>query len=89
MFMCMLQASLQTLWLDLIATLSLYIQTKIKLKLEIISTLLHRIRIPPPTVAPWRVTLYKDRQSNRRVVVFYLGSRNSWWTEVHHFFTEW
>ena len=39
-------------------------------KLEIISTLLRRIGIPPPTVAPWRVALYKDRQSNRRVAVF-------------------
>jgi len=32
--------------------------------------LLHRIGIPQPTVAPWRVTLYNDRQSNRRVGVF-------------------
>ena len=39
-------------------------------KLEIISTLLRRIGIPPPTVTPWRVSLYEDRQSNRRVGVF-------------------
>ena len=39
-------------------------------KLEIISTLLRRIEIPPPTVAPWWEALYKDRQSNRRVGVF-------------------
>jgi len=39
-------------------------------QLEIISTLLRQIGIPPPTVAPWRVALYKDRQSNRRVGVF-------------------
>jgi len=32
--------------------------------------LLCRIGIPPPRVAPWRVSLYKDRQSNRRVGVF-------------------
>jgi len=41
-----------------------------KERLEIISTQLRRIGIPPPTVAPWRVTSYKDRQSNRRVGVF-------------------
>ena len=39
-------------------------------QLEIISTLPRRIGIPPPTVAPWREALYKDRQSNRRVGVF-------------------
>ena len=39
-------------------------------KLEIILTLLRQIGIPPPTVAPWREALYKDRQSNRRVGVF-------------------
>jgi len=39
-------------------------------ELEIISTLLRQIGIPPPTVAPWREALYKDRQSNRRVGVF-------------------
>ena len=35
--------------------------------------------------APWRVSLYKDRQSNRRVGVFQIRSRNSRWTEVHQF----
>ena len=39
-------------------------------KLEIISMLLRQIGIPPPTVAPWREALYKDRQSNWRVGVF-------------------
>jgi len=39
-------------------------------KLEIILTLLRQIGIPPPTVAPWREALYKDRQLNRRVGVF-------------------
>ena len=43
---------------------------KKKRKLEIILTLLRQIGIPPPTVAPWREALYKDRQSNRRVGVF-------------------
>jgi len=43
---------------------------KLKLKLEIISTLLRQIGIPQPTVAPWREALYKDRQSNREVGVF-------------------
>ena len=38
--------------------------------LEIILTLLRQIGIPPPTVAPWREALYKDRQLNRRVGVF-------------------
>jgi len=39
--------------------------------IEIISTLLRRIGIPPPRVAPGdRVSLYKDRQSYRRVGVF-------------------
>jgi len=49
-----------------------------RFKLEIISTLLRRIGIPPPKV-------YKDRQSNWRVGVFLIRPRNSWWTEVHHF----
>jgi len=40
------------------------------MQLEIISTVLRRIGIPLPTVAPWQVTLYKDWQSNRRVGVF-------------------
>ena len=39
-------------------------------ELEIISTLLRQIGIPPPTVAPRQEALYKDRQSNRRVGVF-------------------
>jgi len=39
-------------------------------KLEIISTLLRQIGIPPPTVVPWREALYKDWQSYRRVGVF-------------------
>ena len=56
---------------------------KSRQKLEIILTLLHRIGIPPPTVVPWRLALHIDRQSNRRVGVFYLGSRNLWWTKVH------
>ena len=42
----------------------------LKIKLEIILTLLRQIGIPPPTVAPWREALYKDRQLNRRVGVF-------------------
>ena len=37
-------------------------------QLEIISTLLRRIGIPPPTTPPGE-SLYKDRQSNRRVGV--------------------
>ena len=48
---------------------SLFVYISIK-KLEIISTLLRQIGIPPPTVAPWREALYKDRQSNWRVGVF-------------------
>ena len=40
------------------------------MKPEIISMLLRQIGIPPPTVAPWREALHKDRQSNRRVGVF-------------------
>jgi len=39
--------------------------------------------------APWRVSLYKDRQSNRRLGVFKIRSRNSRWTEVHQFFSIW
>jgi len=48
--------------------LTQYLQKNVKL--EIILTLLRQIGIPPPTVAPWREALYKDRQSNRRVGVF-------------------
>jgi len=46
------------------------VEIKIHEKLETILTLLRQIGIPPPTVAPWREALYKDRQSNRRVGVF-------------------
>ena len=49
---------------------SLLISGQQLFELEIISTLLHQIGIPPPTVAPWQEALYKDRQSNRSVSVF-------------------
>ena len=45
-------------------------QCGVRKQLEIISTLMRQIGIPPPTVAPWQEALYKDRQSNRRVGVF-------------------
>ena len=56
--------------------------------LEIISTLLRQIEIPPPRAPPGE-SLYKDQQSNRRVGVFQIRSRNSRWTEVHQFFSIW
>jgi len=46
-----------------VSEMNRFVSTGTKTLLEIISTLLRRIGIPPPRVAPWRVSLYKDRGS--------------------------